>query len=285
MAEYVTESKVSFARDATEEAAKRSAGPQAQIWAAFILGFALGGFFDGILLHQVLQWHHFLSLVGGQSLREIRTQIVADGLFHVAVYLVMGVGLWMLWRSRLDSSSSDRRFFGALLLGFGIWQFADVLVFHWIIQIHHIRVDVPNPVLWDVGWLIIIGLPPTAIGWFLLRSIGPEGGSGRFGARPGVAAVVIIAYFVSAYPLSGQKFTTVLLRPGLGANSALELAAAVDARLVWADSSGELAVLQADENISPLDLYSYGAMFVSNAMIGSGCLGWETSSGPLEITS
>ena len=47
-------------------------------------------------LHQVLQWHHFLSLVGGQSLREIRTQIVADGLFHVAVYLVMGVGLWML---------------------------------------------------------------------------------------------------------------------------------------------------------------------------------------------
>src|SRR4051794_25093292 len=113
----------------------------------------------------------------------------------------------------------------------------------------------------------------------------PERGSGRFGAPPGVAAVVIIASFVSAYPLSGQKFTTVLLRPGLGPNSALELAAAVDARLVWADSSGELAVLQADANISPLDLYSYGAMFVSNAMIGSGCLGWETSSGPLEITS
>ena len=25
-------------------------------WAAALIGFALGGFFDGILLHQVLQW-------------------------------------------------------------------------------------------------------------------------------------------------------------------------------------------------------------------------------------
>src|SRR5690606_18965301 len=30
-----------------------------------VLGFALGGFFDGILLHQILQWHHLLSLVPG----------------------------------------------------------------------------------------------------------------------------------------------------------------------------------------------------------------------------
>src|SRR3954471_24045918 len=95
----------------------------------------------------------------------------------------------------------------------------------------------------------------------LLRSIGPKGGSGRFGAPPGVAAVVIIAFFVSAYPLTGQKFTTVLLRPGLGPNSALELAAAVDARLVGGATFGELAVLQADANIGPLDLFSYGAMF------------------------
>lgn len=30
-------------------------------WAGYLLGFALGGFFDGILLHQVLQWHHLLD--------------------------------------------------------------------------------------------------------------------------------------------------------------------------------------------------------------------------------
>lgn len=35
-------------------------------WGA-ALGFALGGFFDGILLHQILQWHHLLSLGAGAS--------------------------------------------------------------------------------------------------------------------------------------------------------------------------------------------------------------------------
>lgn len=32
-------------------------------WAGGCIGFSLGGFFDGILLHQVLQWHHLLSRV------------------------------------------------------------------------------------------------------------------------------------------------------------------------------------------------------------------------------
>jgi hypothetical protein len=31
---------------------------RAFIWSALALGFSIGGFFDGILLHQVLQWHH-----------------------------------------------------------------------------------------------------------------------------------------------------------------------------------------------------------------------------------
>jgi uncharacterized membrane protein len=28
-----------------------------------LLGLGLGGFFDGIVLHQILQWHHMLSAV------------------------------------------------------------------------------------------------------------------------------------------------------------------------------------------------------------------------------
>lgn len=31
---------------------------------AFLLGVGLGGFVDGILLHQVLQWHHLLTDTG-----------------------------------------------------------------------------------------------------------------------------------------------------------------------------------------------------------------------------
>ena len=65
-----------------------------------IIGVGLSGFFDGILLHQVLQWHHLLSLVPGEPFRDIGTQILADGLFHVLMYLVTAVGLWLLWRRR-----------------------------------------------------------------------------------------------------------------------------------------------------------------------------------------
>mgnify|MGYP006148195481 CR=1 FL=1 len=68
-------------------------------WSA-VLGVALGGFFDGILLHQVLQWHHLLSLLPGEPFRDIGTQILADGLFHILMYLVTAAGLWLLWRRR-----------------------------------------------------------------------------------------------------------------------------------------------------------------------------------------
>src|SRR3954465_10961416 len=65
---------------------------------AAVLGFALGGFFDGILLHQVLQWHHFLSLVEGRPFEDLQLQILADGVFHIFVYALALLGLLLLWR-------------------------------------------------------------------------------------------------------------------------------------------------------------------------------------------
>jgi uncharacterized membrane protein len=41
-------------------------GAEAGLPWLILLGFALGGFFDGILLHQILQWHHLLSSRSGQ---------------------------------------------------------------------------------------------------------------------------------------------------------------------------------------------------------------------------
>jgi len=65
-------------------------GPRQPATGAFILGFAFGAFFDGILLHQILQWHHLLSLAQGASFRDMRMQILADGLFHMACYFLAG---------------------------------------------------------------------------------------------------------------------------------------------------------------------------------------------------
>ena len=70
-----------------------ASGTRRPTLAARILGFALGGFIDGILLHQVLQWHHLLSLVEGERFRDLRVQILADGLFHVLMYVIAIAGL------------------------------------------------------------------------------------------------------------------------------------------------------------------------------------------------
>jgi len=130
-------------------------GAKAPLIGAFTLGFAFGAFFDGILLHQVLQWHHLLSLVQGDLYRDIRVQILADGLFHAAAYLLATGGLVLLWGGG-RARPADRIVLGWAVLGFAAWQFADVTLVHWAIGLHRVRVDVPNP-------LVSVGL------WYLAR--------------------------------------------------------------------------------------------------------------------
>jgi uncharacterized membrane protein len=43
------------------------------ITAGIFLGLGLGGFVDGILLHQIFQWHHMLS-----SIRPLNTNTNTD---------------------------------------------------------------------------------------------------------------------------------------------------------------------------------------------------------------
>jgi len=81
-------------------------------WAGVLLGMALGGFFDGILLHQILQWHHLLSAVEGQPWLDLRMQLVADGLFHVLMHAVLATGLALLvgaagWQAAPAAGSDD----------------------------------------------------------------------------------------------------------------------------------------------------------------------------------
>lgn len=250
-------------------------------WAGFILGVALGGFFDGILLHQILQWHHLLSLVPGEALRDIRTQIFADGAFHVAMYVVAAVGLWLLWRGRagFEGAGSDLRLLGSAVLGFSIWQFADVVLFHWILGIHRIRVDVPNPLAWDIGWMVIFGVPTLILGLWLVRRRG-EGGPPGNARRPAAVAMVLgltvlVAGPVAALPPPGMTTTMILFRPGTGAVDAFAAVAAIDGRVLWADPSGELLAVETGGSGEAWRLYGHGALVVSNSALVAGCLAWS----------
>lgn len=59
---------------------------------SFLLGVGLGGFVDGIVLHQVLQWHHMLSATHRYpttTIAGIEANTLADGLFHVATLIAV----------------------------------------------------------------------------------------------------------------------------------------------------------------------------------------------------
>jgi uncharacterized membrane protein len=57
--------------------------------AGILFGLGLGGFFDGIILHQVLQWHHMLTSAGfpADSVRNLEINVMWDGIFHMSTYL------------------------------------------------------------------------------------------------------------------------------------------------------------------------------------------------------
>jgi len=66
--------------------------------AGILFGLGLGGFFDGIVLHQILQWHHMLTSAGypPDSVENLKVNTRWDGLFHASTYIFTALGLWIL---------------------------------------------------------------------------------------------------------------------------------------------------------------------------------------------
>lgn len=242
--------------------------------ATAVIGVGLGGFFDGILLHQVLQWHHLLSLVPGEAFRDLGTQILADGLFHVLMYIVTASGLWLLWRRRrqLAESADWRLVGGGGLLGFGMWNVVDVGFFHWILGIHRIRVDVQEPMLYDVGWLAVFGMIPLAVAALLLRRT--QGGGtrgGGAGAAVTLGLLALLAAPVAALPQPNANTALVLFAPGSDAARAINAAQQAGTPLLWAEPEGGMMAVALDQPGGEARLYQAGALFVTRSPALAGC--------------
>lgn len=129
-------------------------------WGAIALGVGLAGFFDGIVMHQILQWHHMVSHTDEYpmtTLAGLEANTLADGLFHVFAYTVTIVGLALVWGALGDRTGpwSTRRFIGFILLGWASFNLIEGVINHHILQIHRVRDDVADPWPWDVGFLAI----------------------------------------------------------------------------------------------------------------------------------
>lgn len=78
------------------------------ISAGILFGLGLGGFFDGIVLHQLLQWHHMLTSAGypPDTVPNLEVNTLWDGIFHASSYIFVVVGLIILWK-RAHQVTSD----------------------------------------------------------------------------------------------------------------------------------------------------------------------------------
>ena len=72
------------------------------ILAAILLGLGQAGFFDGIVFHQLLQWHHmFTSIESTNTVSGLELNTLGDGLFHLVDWLFTLAGLVVCgWRSK-----------------------------------------------------------------------------------------------------------------------------------------------------------------------------------------
>ena len=172
-----------------------------------LLGVALGGFFDGILLHQILQWHHLLSLVPGAG--DLRMQVLWEGYFHALMYVLASLGLWGLSRIRHQLAILPlQRLLGILAMGFGLWHFADGILSHWLLGIHRVRLDSATPLAWGLDWFTGLGVLPFLIGALLSRYGG--GGVHPRSVIAMLALLMTVAGVWAIQPPPGQPFTTVV---------------------------------------------------------------------------
>ena len=125
------------------------------------MGLGLGGFVDGIVLHQILQWHHMLTGErGGEPMSTVaglEANTLADGFFHVATWIMVVVASWLILRAWQEGEIAPpwRAHFGMLLAGWGIFNVVEGLVDHELLGIHHVRDDLGGPIEWDLGFLLL----------------------------------------------------------------------------------------------------------------------------------
>jgi len=136
-----------------------------------LLGLGIGGFFDGIVLHQILQWHHMVSAVRPpDTLENLRLNTLGDGLFHLAAYVFTLLGAGLLWSGLRGSGARWRTsaFVGTLLFGFGLFNVVEGLVNHHLLGIHHVRPG-PYQLAYDIGFLVW-GAAMLVVGWRLMQA-------------------------------------------------------------------------------------------------------------------
>jgi uncharacterized membrane protein len=138
-----------------------------------LLGLGLGGFADGIVLHQILHWHNMVSArIPPATVDTVQHNMRWDGFFHAGVWSLTLLGVYGLLRDSRRGATlpGAGAFTGQLLLGWGVFNLVEGLIDHHLLGLHHVR-DLPAHVpLYDWLFLLIGGLGLMAGGYLLSRT-------------------------------------------------------------------------------------------------------------------
>ena len=138
--------------------------------AGVVLGVGLGGFVDGIILHQILQWHHMLTSAGfpPTSVGNLEVNTLADGLFHATTWVITVIGLALLWQAKRHGEHPPTKILVcSIAIGWGLFNLVEGIIDHHILGIHHVRSG-PDQLFWDLVFLAL-GAVMVVIGWISVR--------------------------------------------------------------------------------------------------------------------
>ncbi len=160
----------------------QKAATHTRLTAAVVLGVGLGGFADGILLHQLAQWHNMGSAIVPPVTMEAMSRNMAwDGWFHLATWFITLVGVLMLWREGRDGPRGGTLtdFVGQMLFGWGAFNVLEGVANHHLLGLHHVQ-DVPKHVpIYDWLFLLIGGLGFLATGALMQSASAASRRSGK----------------------------------------------------------------------------------------------------------
>ena len=142
------------------------------ISAGTLLGVGMGGFVDGIVLHQLLQVHNMLSARRPRnSVVNMEINMFWDGVFHAFTWAVTAVGLLMLFRAarRPEVPWSGKTLLGAMVFGWGLFNLVEGVIDHHVLHVHHV-VERLGVSVWDWTFLAVGGVGLMALGWALMRA-------------------------------------------------------------------------------------------------------------------
>lgn len=124
--------------------------------AAMIVGIGVGGFIDGIVLHQILQWHEMLSnKIPATNYVGKSVNMFWDGIFHFFTLIVTFTGIILLWKllHRKNVNRSGYLLSGGLLTGWGAFNIIEGIIDHQVLKLHNVRELTTDPQVYNLAFL------------------------------------------------------------------------------------------------------------------------------------